>query len=186
MIDYTATLIPDSTYHIYNRAINKDKLFLRPENYLFFLKRYRQYISPIADTFCYCLMPNHFHIMVRFKNENEIKGIIVQDNLSAHYSLQFSHLFNSYSKAFNKQEKRMGGLFMSPFKRKKMKDTAHMINVVRYIHFNPVVAGLCGKPERWRYSSYHAILSDAETVLNRKELLELFDGKENFVLQHRI
>lgn len=184
-MDYTSPLIPDCTYHIYNRAINKDQLFLTSENYFFFLKRYKHYISPIADTFCYCLMPNHFHLLVRFKNENEINATY-RDKLSVYYSLQFSHFFNSYSKAFNIYGKRRGSLFMRQFKRKRIKDESHLINVVRYIHLNPVEAGLCRYPGEWRHSSFNSILSKGETILKRKELLDWFDGIKNFKFIHQV
>lgn len=65
-------LNPGCIYHIYNRAIGSEKLFLNNENYSFFLKRYRHFISPVADTFCYCLMPNHFHFLVRIKSDIEL------------------------------------------------------------------------------------------------------------------
>ena len=67
-----AVLIPEATYPIYNRANGTEKLFVSTENYRFFLERYKQYILPVADTFCYCLMPNHFHFLLRIKNENEL------------------------------------------------------------------------------------------------------------------
>jgi hypothetical protein len=69
MINKTGLLIPETTYHIYNRANGNGKLFLSPENYRYFLEKYILYISPIADTFCYCLMPNHFHFLIRIREE---------------------------------------------------------------------------------------------------------------------
>lgn len=64
--------IPGYTYHVYNRANGNEKLFLSNEK-RYFLEKYTIYISPIADTFCYCLMPNHFHFLIRIKNEEKIK-----------------------------------------------------------------------------------------------------------------
>ncbi len=71
--DSTIPLLPGNTYHIYNRGINKEKLFFQEKNYAFFLKQYHKYCSSYLDTFAYCLLPNHFHIAVRPKNE---KGIL--------------------------------------------------------------------------------------------------------------
>jgi len=59
-------------YHIYNRGNNHENLFYTEENYHYFLKLYDKYLSAIFDTYCYCLMPNHFHLLVRVKEENEI------------------------------------------------------------------------------------------------------------------
>lgn len=69
MQDTKAILEPENTYHIYNRANGNEQLFLSDDNYRYFLKKYNEYISPIVDTFCYCLMPNHFHFLVRVKKE---------------------------------------------------------------------------------------------------------------------
>ena len=61
-----------SYYHIYNRGINSCNLFGETANYEYFLTLYDHYISPIADTFAWVLMPNHFHVLIRIKNEDEI------------------------------------------------------------------------------------------------------------------
>jgi len=54
----------EKCYHIYNHAVGNENLFRCDENYRYFLKKYAEHISPIADTFAYCLMPNHFHLSV--------------------------------------------------------------------------------------------------------------------------
>ena len=69
-------LEPDKYYHIYNHAVSKDNLFVKEANYHFFLKKYAQYILPVADTFAYCLMPNHFHFAVRIKDRSDIESIM--------------------------------------------------------------------------------------------------------------
>src|SRR3989304_4145680 len=106
MQDKKAILIPDATYHIYNRANGAERLFVQDENYHFFLKKYMQHIYRVADTFCYCLMPNHFHFLARIKSERElIKTFKVSENsnltgfenLSGLIAKEFSNLFNSYS-----------------------------------------------------------------------------------------
>jgi REP element-mobilizing transposase RayT len=68
----TEKLTFGSYYHIHNRGINSCNLFKNSENYVYFLNLYDQYISPVADTFAWVLMPNHFHFLVRIKEENEI------------------------------------------------------------------------------------------------------------------
>jgi putative transposase len=65
-------LEPDRIYHIYNRGINGENIFKEERNYRYFLEKYAQYIEPIADTFAYCLLKNHFHIAIRTKSEAEI------------------------------------------------------------------------------------------------------------------
>ncbi|MCF6359136.1 MAG: transposase [Cyclobacteriaceae bacterium] len=60
-------------YHIYNRANGNENLFRSDENYEYFLKKWGEYISDIADTYAYCLMPNHFHFLIKTKTEIELK-----------------------------------------------------------------------------------------------------------------
>ncbi len=59
-------------YHIWTHANGIENLFLNDENYFYFLEKYSLYIEPVAETFAYCLMPNHLHLMVRVKEENEV------------------------------------------------------------------------------------------------------------------
>jgi hypothetical protein len=65
-------------YHIYNRGINGENLFREKANYLYFLKLYDKYIEHVAETFAWCLMPNHFHLLVRIKDESEIGFIPIK------------------------------------------------------------------------------------------------------------
>jgi len=67
---------PNTVYHVYNHGDAEDQIFREDTNYAFFLKRYGKYIPPIADTYAYCLMPNHFHLMVRIKS---IEGILTKN-----------------------------------------------------------------------------------------------------------
>ena len=201
MKDYQAVIEPESTYHIYNRANGSEKLFLSDYNYSFFMQRYSQFIQPIAQTYCYCLMPNHFHFLIKIKTEKELCKALGENligfknlsglsdekvqNLSDVISNQFSRLFNSYTKAFNKQRGRKGSLFSRPFKRRKIHSNIHLLKLVCYIHQNPVEAHLCAKPEHWKFSSYHAMISVKPTLLERNTIISLFDNKENFVLVHQ-
>ncbi|GAA4060377.1 hypothetical protein GCM10022389_00870 [Flavobacterium cheonanense] len=73
-------LVPEAYYHIYNRGINSDKIFSSEENYLFFLSKFATYLNPICDVFAYCLMPNHFHFLIRIKSEDEIRNFFKAQN----------------------------------------------------------------------------------------------------------
>jgi len=64
-IDYHTPFYSNQFYHIYNRGNNGEKIFYTSENYLFFLKRYDHYLSDYADTYAYCLLPNHFHFLIK-------------------------------------------------------------------------------------------------------------------------
>lgn len=165
-------------YHIYNRGVNSCDLFREPDNYEHFLGLYDKYISPVADTYAWVypvksflrnltgLMPNHFHLLVKVKEDNEI-GFIPVKPLSGFTTTervekygvspsavlypdggylqkkyipvnQFSHLFNSYAQAFNKRYGRTGSLFQHPFKRKLIDHEKYLKYVILYIHNNPV------------------------------------------------
>lgn len=197
MNNYAEILVPETIYHVYNRANGSDRMFRSAENYRYFLKKYEAYISPVADTFCYCLMPNHFHFLIRIKAETELlqnlqgfknlEGLregLRETDLTRKILNQFSNFFNAYSKAFNKQHKRKGSLFMHPFKRKKVSDRAYLLKLVQYIHLNPVESGLCNAPEEWPFSSYREIVSDKATHLKSEELISWFEDTENFVHFH--
>lgn len=195
MQNMQAILEPDGMYHIYNRANGSERLFASDENYRYFLQQYQKYIEPIAETWCYCLMPNHFHFLVRIKSEKEIsmffrevKGRNLQgfQNLEGLTNQQFSNFFNAYAKAFNKEQGRKGSLFMHTYKRKAITDSKYLIKLIHYIHYNPIEAGLCAKPEMWKYSSYIAIVANKPTNINRNEVIDLFDDLENIKYCHQV
>ena len=102
-------------YHIYNRGINSDLLFKDTANYDYFLRLYDTHIDPIAETYAWCLMKNHFHFLVRIKDVDELN---TEKKIKP--SQSFSNLFNAYTKAFNKSYNRHGSLFERPFRRKEV------------------------------------------------------------------
>lgn len=204
----TIPVEPGFYYHIYNHSNGNDNIFFEEKNYHYFLLKYKEHISSIADTFAYCLMPNHFHFLLRFKEENELfellksKGKIQGNSLtpkgfrtlsgfensnpfSLQISQQFSNFFNSYAQAINKQEKRIGSLFAHPFKRNLIKDDKQLRNTLIYIHSNPVHHGFTESAEHWQHSSYHALLNDKPTLLLRDEAISWFNDKENFIFCHK-
>ncbi|HZI24926.1 MAG TPA: hypothetical protein VFD46_07615 [Chryseolinea sp.] len=125
-----STLEPGCLYHIYNHAVGNDKLFLSEENYRYFLRRYEHFIPQVAETYAYCLMSNHLHFLVEVKNQ-----ILIPENSryseSQFVSKQFSNLFSSYSQAFNKQQRRMGNLFISNFKRSKVDAEEYLTTLIK-------------------------------------------------------
>ncbi|AFU67333.1 hypothetical protein P700755_000294 [Psychroflexus torquis ATCC 700755] len=198
MSNTKAILSSDRIYHIYNRANGNELLFKTEDNYRYFLQKYDSYISLIADKYCYCLMPNHFHFLVKVKGENDLtenlRDKIRKDNhkdqtgfinLSGLVSCQFSNLFNAYSKAFNKQQNRKGSLFIRPFKRKQVTDEQYLKKLVHYIHYNPVEAGLAKNPEYWKFSSYKSFVSKQTTKLKRADVISWFDDLDNFIYCHQ-
>ncbi len=198
MENKTEILSPDTFYHIYNRANGNENIFTELENYRFFLNKYKQYISPVCNTYCYCLMPNHFHFLIEIKNKDELIHFFLQQNpdlklasfftferLGKLMSKQFSNFFSSYTQAYNKQQKRQGSLFMKNFKRKKVIDKNYVYKLIHYIHYNPVEAGLCKKVDEWSFSSFNSILSKNPTLLKRDEVINWFEDNDNFIFIHQ-
>jgi REP element-mobilizing transposase RayT len=177
-------------YHIYNRGNNSEKIFFSEENYAYFLKLLTKYIFPVADIYAYCLLNNHFHILVRIKEKNEIeinklKFSTVEKPKEVSASRQFSHFLNAYSQAVNKKYARTGSLFEKRFERKRISDNHYLRQVILYINTNPLKHNLVEKPKDYKWSSYNSHISNAKTKLKRKEVIELFDDVENFVLCHK-
>ena len=177
-------------YHIFNRGNNSQDIFFEEENYLYFLKLLTKYIFPVADIYCYCLMNNHFHLLIRIKEFEELvlsdfTFSTVEKPKSFDASRQFSHFFNAYTLAINKRYKRSGSLFEKPFERKLVENETYLVQLILDIHNNPKNHGIVDRAEDYKWSSYHAILSDSPTKLQRNKVLEYFDDRENFVFCHR-
>jgi REP element-mobilizing transposase RayT len=178
----------DAYYHIYNRGINGENVFRTKRNYHFFLQRYAKYIEPVAFTYAYCLMKNHFHLLIRTKRRDEQRQRLkVTDPLGAlQPSQQFSNLFNAYAKAFNRAYGRTGSLFEHPFHRIRVTTDEYFARVITYIHQNPQLHGFVDDFREWPYSSYHAMLSERPTRVRRVAALEWFGGRAGFLNSHGV
>lgn len=173
-------------YHIFNRGNNRENIFKEEENYHYFLKQYDKYLSGVVDTYAYCLMPNHFHLLVRIntmKSLNVSKPTQIAPRLTP-VEKAFKDFFISYAKSINKRYGRVGSLFQYKFKRKAVENDKYLKNLVLYIHQNPVEAGFCDQPQKWSFSSYNSILGNGSAVLQREEVLDWFGDKENFRCCH--
>ena len=176
-------------YHIYNRGNNSIDIFFEAENYYYFLKLYAKYIEPIAETYAWCLLKNHFHLLVRIKDKSEINSEELSYSTTEKPkvidpSRQFSHFFNAYTQAINKRYNRTGSLFETTFERKLVSSERYFQQLIFYIHNNPVHHGFVKQMSLYPWSSYETIISDKPTKLRRYEVLELFGGKENLVYYH--
>ncbi|HNV95189.1 MAG TPA: hypothetical protein PKG63_01845 [Bacteroidales bacterium] len=199
-------------YHIYNHANGFENIFNEERNYYFFLEKYQFYISPIADTLAYCLMPNHFHLLIKIKSEEELRGLWSTsqkfadkgsrktfekfgvekgewngfEKFEAEKSItkQFSKLFSCYTQSFNKVYNRRGSLFVPNYKRKEITSEDYLKQVFIYIHNNPVKHGFVKKPEQWNFSSYNAYIYDEEQFLKKNLILGYFDSVESLKTAH--
>jgi REP element-mobilizing transposase RayT len=168
-----------------------------------------RYISPVADTYAYCLMPNHFHFIVHIRGQEEIEGLMVgggggdEDEslskvsnfgqaltidaaaISRYISKQFSNLFSCYTQSFNKVYHRRGSLFIKNFKRELISDKSYLLNAIIYVHRNPVHHGFCREFLQWEYSSYGDVFNERNGLVDANKSFEMFGGKSSWIRQHQ-
>ncbi len=185
-------LLYDTYYHIYNRGNNRENIFIQERNYEYFLNLYFKYIDPIAETFAYCLLRNHFHVLLRTRAEEEITETLKVSSVTRkplgseqYLSQQFSNFFNAYAKAINKAYGRTGSLFQHPFGRVPVTTDRQFWNVIAYIHQNPQKHGFVKDFREWKWSSYGIILVEKPTKLRRDVVLDWFGGKESYLDMHQ-
>lgn len=188
-MEQKVALLHGNYYHIYNRGNNGINIFLETENYYHFLRLYAKYIEPIADTYAWCLMKNHFHILVRIKdkteiNEKELSYSTTEKPKVVEPYRQFSHLFNAYTQAINKRHKRTGCLFERNFERKLVTTDRYFQKLIFYIHNNPVHHGFVKQMNLYPWSSYETMITEKPTLLKRKEVFDWYGTKESFMDYH--
>ena len=128
-------------YHVYNRGNDRQLIFFERENYIYFLRLLRHHlITNGVDIIAYCLMPNHYHLLVYLTTERFSK-------LMQSFTL-------SYVKAINKRYDKVGSLFQGRFQAIHVDREEYLLHLTRYIHLNPVCANIVKKAEDWEFSSY--------------------------------
>ncbi len=178
MTAYHQPLEENTFYHIYNRGNNGENLFYKEENYWYFLRKYDEYLSDYLETYAYCLLPNHFHLLIRVKDSKDYEGRFLKTGTSnlvdtdKIISELFRRFFTSYSKSVNKQESRKGSLFQKNFKRKAVLSDSYFTRLVWYIHSNPKKHQIFNSYKEYPYSSYGRIILDRPTKLLKKEVLD--------------
>lgn len=194
MANFYLPINAESIYHIYSRAVGQEKLFINEDNYSFFLKKYKLHISPVAATYAWCLLPNHFHFLIKTKSFTDIetyyktikgKNQLLPEALPEFMMERFSNWLNSYTKSFNKVNERKGSLFMDYMRRVPVLEDEQFGATVFYIHKNPVHHGLVHTIENWKWSSYKSFFSKGETALLRNEVLQWFQGLVAFENYHK-
>lgn len=134
--------IPGHYYHIYNRGVSKEPIFREETNYLFTIRKIKKYTKEINLTMiAYCLMPNHYHFLIRQEGQQPA-GLLPQ------------RLFNSYTKAYNKRYRHSGTLFEGPYEAIRIAKLNHLLHLCRYIHANPVKDGIVSELDKWPFSNY--------------------------------
>ena len=155
--------IPDNLYHIYNQGNNKQTLFHEKNDYITFLNLIRNNIKPNTDIIAYCLMPNHFHLMIaadeRCTSQVKQGGLIIDPVTNG-----IRKLLSSYSRIHNSRNDKTGSMFRQKTKAKCLSASTELSKPIdasnyyfkcfHYIHQNPLKAALVKRLEDWEYSSF--------------------------------
>ena len=169
--------IKENYYHIYNRGLNRKNIFFNEGNYIYCLSLIGQYAKDLSiSVIAYCLMPNHYHLLLRQDGEESISRLI-------------QNVFNRYVQSVNNQLGRSGTLFRGKSKHIHVNDDAYIIHLCRYIHLNPVEAGLVTRPEDWPFSNYREWTGLRNGSLKNIEFIEDYFAKpesyKKFVLEYQ-
>lgn len=167
-------LTEGNIYHVFNRGNNKQPIFFKQGNYGYFLNKADNYIRPYCDILAWCLMPNHFHLLI---HANENSTPIIKDGSfeRQQFSQGIKQLLSSYTKAINKQEGKTGSLFQQKTKAILTENSGHAQTAFHYIHQNPLKAGLVKKMEDWPHSSFIDYLGHRKSICNTELALNLLD-----------
>jgi REP element-mobilizing transposase RayT len=164
----TTLLEPGKYYHVYNRAKNGDPLFEDEEAYRFFMKLYQTHIHPIAETYAYCLLSDHLHLLIRIREGAE--GSMFKP---------FAMLFNAYSKGYNMHNDKTGRVFKFKLKRIEIRNMPYFREMIRYVNQNPWRHGVTEHPANYRFSSFRATLTTSPTMVAKEKVQEYFGSHDN-------
>jgi putative transposase len=158
-------------FHIYNRTLESLKLCYSNDNYFYLTTLIQKYrIKYGVDFLAYCLMPNHYHFMLRQTTEIPLSRFL-------------SDVFNSYAQALNRQIGRKGPIFEDRPKYKHIDDERYLRHICRYIHLNPVKAGLVKNVHQWPFSNYLEWIGKRKgTLMDLYFIAELFPESEQYKL----
>jgi putative transposase len=171
-------------FHIYNRGNNGENIFIQERNYLYFMELWWKHTHQIAETWAYCLLRNHFHAVVFIKNEEDLSGPGNSEKIKES-SQYFSNFFNAYARGVNIATQRTGTLFERPFKRIPVENESYLTRLVVYVHQNPQKHKFVDDFRSWNYSSYHELISNVPTRLQRDRMMQLFGSREDFIRIHQ-
>ncbi len=195
--NYWQELEEGQVYHIYNKSISSLDLFRDEDDYLHFLKIYGKYFLDYFDTYAYCLIPNHFHLLVRVKTREEILGKLKRENTSAakkylngeiplrlFLSDQLKRFLSSFTIRYNRKYNNSGSVFVRKLKRIKVSAVGTIQHLLCYIHHNPIHHGLVNSYGQWKYSSYSSYLKNVNTNIAKYDMLNWLGGIDVFKELH--
>ncbi len=188
-----APIVTNEIYHVFNRGVNKADIFLSDEDYSQFLEAAIHYKNknnkfsyqkrtnssdhdPVSlqpeqgkvEVMAYCLMPNHFHLLLKQ---------LIDGGLTSY----FRHLANSYSHYINIKYQRSGPLFGGRFKSVLIESDEQLLHVSRYIHLNPLVSKIVSDLKRYKWSSYLGyVTNNIDNLANSERILTYFKSLKDY------
>jgi REP element-mobilizing transposase RayT len=156
---------PGAFHHVFARGNNKQAIFRDDDDRLFFLARLRQLKRELAfKLHALVLMTNHFHVLPQ-------TGPVPLSRL-------MSRLLTPYSMRFNRKYGTVGHLFQDRYGAKPCRADAYFLRLIRYIHRNPVAAGLAARPEDWRWSGHHELIGASTGLIDPELALSVLGADE--------
>jgi len=174
MTSNTHIMEPGIFYHVCNRAIGKDVLFKHFFDYDDYLTDIEKIILPVANLNAYCILDNHYHLLVRIREHAS----------GFEFSQAVNRLQSIHAKRFNYKYKRKGGLFLRPFNRIPIKNDGQLAWVFWYIHRNPLHHGKTENWEDYPYSSYSYFKYNRASFLDTSTMLDFFGGQDQLIKHH--
>jgi putative transposase len=162
MINAIKQYVEYGAYHVYNRGVNEQNIFFCEKDYetfLFLLQRYLIKQQPFSktknysqtiDLLIFCLMPTHYHLLIRQKDAKSM--VEFAQSLSV-----------SFTAIINKRHSRVGHLFQGVYKARLIKDDADLLNISKYIHLNPMEKDIKEALD-YPYSSIKSYISDLPSM----------------------
>jgi len=157
-------------YHFYNRGRSRLSIFHCDSDYLKVLYKIKEYLQKFELTLiAYCLMPNHYHFLIRQDGEMRA-GLLPQ------------HVFNSYSKSYNIRYNHSGTLFEGNYRVRLVDKSDYLIHLCRYIHANPVKDGMAAELSLWPYSNYQEWIGVRDgTLVDREFVSNHFPSPDEYI-----
>ena len=172
MARHSRRLSESNIYHIVLKGINSQQLFFSDYDYSNFISVFSKTCKEYnVDIYAFCLMNNHIHFLLKF-NENEMSSI-------------FKSFGAKYAPRYNERHNRIGPLFNGRYYSSPINDDEYLCNVLKYIHYNPVNAGLVKRCCDYKWSSYKSFKDSNSSFgfVDTKAVLELI-GENNFDIIH--
>jgi putative transposase len=155
-------------YHVIVRGNQRQKTFISQSDYRAYIERLARYRKKYGYVLhAYCLMPNHVHLLVE-SSEHPLSKFM-------------QGLQQSYSQYFNHRHRQSGHVFEGRYKAIICQKDQYLLELIRYIHLNPVRAGMVKSPELYRYSGDHAYLQGkGSEIVDPAKVLSMLGGKQAY------